>query len=194
MPSEQSSQTLRAAAGSLSGADLAGAESPSYLVVVTFEDVAQAQGLYEALVELDKQKLADLQDAIFVYGDETGEVKVNELIYNEKRKGTRRGAILGGLAGLVLGGPILGLAGGSIIGRLIGKRMDLGIDSGTIESITRDIERGHSALFILGYSENRRVVVETFRNFQGRIVEATVGEEMREALQRALESESSAES
>jgi uncharacterized membrane protein len=184
------SQSVRAsAAGSLSGGELASKETPSYLVVVTFADAAQAQGLYEALVELDKQKLADLQDAIFVSGDEHGDFKINELVYNEKRKGTRRGAILGALAGLVVGGPILGLAGGSIIGRLIGKRMDLGIDSGTIESITHDLERGHSALFILGYSENRRIVVETFRKFQGRIVETTVGEEMREALQRALESE-----
>lgn len=182
-------QSVRASATSLSGADLV-AGNPSYLVVVTFKDEAQAQGLYKALVELDKQKVVDLQDAVFVTGDDHGDFKISELVHQEKRKGTRRGAFLGVLAGLVVGGPILGLAGGSIIGRMIGKRMDLGIDSGTIESITQDLERGHSALFILGYSDNRRVVVETFRKFQGRIVETNVASEMHEALQRALESES----
>jgi uncharacterized membrane protein len=163
----------------------------SKLIVVTFADAEQAQGLYDELVKLDKKEIISLNDAIFVTKNEDGEYEVDEKIHREKRTGTVGGAISGALIGMVLGGPILGLAGGAIIGRLVGKKMDLGIDKGTINSIAADLENGHTALFVYGTAKHAGTVLEVFKKFQGKVVSTTVEPEMQERLQKALEQESS---
>lgn len=185
MTGDPLSQSMRQPANSIQAFD---PQKASHLIVITFANEEQAEGLYAELVALDKKNLVDLQDAVFVSKDEEGNFVVSEKIHQEKKKGTRRGAGLGVVAGLLVGGPILGLVGGAVVGRLIGKRMDLGIDSKTIESISQELEQGHTALFILGSSENSALVLATLRKYEGHIIEATVSEEMRASMQRALES------
>ncbi len=187
MPSDLSNQSVRGSGGSAPGASI-NEEQASQLIVVTFADASQAQGMYDALVELDKKKLVDLQDAVFVTKNADGAYEVDETVHKEKTTGMGKGAVLGAMLGLAMGGPILGLAGGAVVGRLIGKRMDLGIDSGTIQAIANDLEAGHTALFILGYSKQSGVVRDVFSRFQGHIIETTLDTDVRERLQRALDS------
>lgn len=188
MPSELSNQSVRGSGGAAPGASL-NAEQPSQLIVLTFAEASQAEGLYDALVDLDKQNLIDLKDAVFVSKNADGELELDEKVHKEKRTGMGKGAVLGVMVGLMLGGPILGLAGGAAVGRLVGKRMDLGIDSGTIQSIADDLEQGQTALFVMGYTKQSGVVLNTFRKFQGKIVETTLDTDVRERLQRALDAE-----
>ncbi|MCB8983982.1 MAG: DUF1269 domain-containing protein [Ardenticatenaceae bacterium] len=187
MPSDLSNQAVRGSGGSSPGASI-NQEKASQLIVVTFADPSQAQGMYEALVELDKKKLVDLKDAVFVTKDADGQYVVDEKFHNEKSTAMGKGAVFGALVGLAVGGPILGLAGGAVVGRFIGKRMDLGIDSGTIQSIANDLEQGHTALFILGYAKQAGVVRDVFGKFQGHIIETTLDTDVRDRLQRALDS------
>jgi len=189
MPSEISNQPLGTASGASAGISVS-EEQASQLIVVTFADASQAEEMYDALVALDKKDLVSLKDAVFVSKNAEGEYEIDEKVHKEKKTGTGKGAVLGVLVGLALGGPILGLAGGAVVGRLIGKRMDLGIDAGTIHAIANDLEQGHTALFILGYSKYSGVVLDTFRKFQGHIVETTLDTDVRNRLQRALDSES----
>lgn len=159
----------------------------SKLIVVTFADAEQAQGLYDELVKLNKKEIISLNDAVFVTKNEDGEFEVDEKIHHEKRTGTVGGAVTGALVGLVLGGPILGLAGGAIIGRLTGKKLDLGVDKGTINSIAADLENGHTALFIYGTAKHAGTVIDAFKKYEGKIVSTTVEPEMKERLQKALD-------
>ncbi len=191
MPSELSNQIGRAGSATGVGAQL-DVEAISRLVVITFTDPAQAEGLYGALVELDKQKAVNLADAVFVSKNAEGKVQVDERMHNEKRGGTVKGAVLGTLIGLMLGGPVLGLAGGALVGRMIGKRMDFGIDQGTINSVSTALEEGQTALFILGSARHAPSVVEAFKKFNGTIIETSVDPEARERLQRALDAENEA--
>jgi uncharacterized membrane protein len=188
MPSELSNQTGRAGSATGVGAQLE-TEAISRLVVITFDDPAQAEGLYEALVALDKQKAANLEDAVFVTKNAEGKLQVDERVHNEKRGGTVKGAVLGTLIGWMLGGPVLGLAGGAIVGRMIGKRLDLGIDQGTIQSVSDALAQGQTALFILGSARHAPSVVEAFRKFKGTIIETSVEPAARERLQKALDEE-----
>lgn len=167
-----------------------GKSEESQLIVVTFEDATQAQGLYEELASLDKKKIIKLSDAVFVSKNDDGEYEVDEKKHHEKKTGTFRGGFSGLLVGLVLGGPIIGLAGGALIGRLIGKKMDLGVDQGTIDSIAADLDSGHTALFIYGTAQHAATVIDAFKKFQGKIISTTVDEEMQERLQKALDQES----
>ena len=188
MPSELGNQMERSSGGSqMSGRMTDGL--PSRLVVLTFADAAQAESLYENLKELDKKKILNLEDAVFVTKGEDGKYKVDEKVHNEKRSGTAKGAVFGALIGWMLGGPVLGLAGGAIVGRMIGKKMDLGIDKGTIESISADLENGHTALFLSGSANQTAPVIEAFKGSGGKIVETTIDEDMQAKLQRALEAD-----
>ena len=191
MPSELGNQSVRSSGGADVGAHFEDG-AISQLVVVTFDDASQAEGLYEALVDLEKKKILNLEDSVFVTKDASGEFKIDEKVHHEKRSGTTKGAILGVLIGWMLGGPVLGLAGGAIVGRMIGKRLDLGVDAGTIKSIADDLEQGQTAVFILGSAKHRSPVIEAFQQFNGKIVQTTLDEDVQKKLQRALDSEAAA--
>lgn len=188
MPSELGNQMERSSGGSqMSGRMSEGL--PSRLIVLAFEDDAHAESLYEKLKELDKKKIVQLDDAVFVNKGEDGKYKIHEKMHNEKRSGTAKGAVLGTLIGWMLGGPVLGLAGGAIVGRMIGKKMDLGIDKGTIESISSHLDAGKTALFISGSASNASAVIDVFKGSGGTMIETTIDEDMQAKLQHALDSE-----
>lgn len=192
MPSELNNQMARSSGGAGPTSQHLEEGLPSQLIVVTFADEDQAQGLYEALKELDKKKIAHLEDAVFVTKNADGKYEIDEKRHHEKRTGTFKGATLGVFIGWMLGGPVLGLAGGAIVGRLIGKKMDLGVDEGTIKSVANDLENGQTALFILGSSKHRPTVVDTFKQFKGKIVSTTLDSDVQERLQQALDQDSQA--
>lgn len=190
MPSEIGNQSVRGSGGASPAGAGVQEGLPSQLIVVTFADAAQAESLYEELAKLDKQKVVNLEDAVFVTKGEDGKFKVDEKVHNEKRSGTGKGAVFGLLIGTMLGGPVLGMAGGAIVGRLIGKRMDLGVDEGTIHSIANDLEQGQTALFILGSTKHRPTVINAFKQFDGKIVQSTLDTDVQKQLQAALDSTS----
>ncbi len=191
MPSELGNQSVRGSGGAapVPGVPI---EAAGQLIVVTFADAAQAEGLYEELSSLDKKDVVKLEDAVFVAKGEDGKFKVDEKVHHEKRTGMGKGAVLGLLIGWMLGGPVLGLAGGAVVGRMVGKRMDLGIDEGTIKSIAADLQQGQTALFILGSARHRPTVIEAFKQFDGKIVQSTLDEDVQKQLQAALDSASAA--
>ena len=191
MPSEIGNQSVRGSGGASPSGHFEEGKI-SRLVVLTFEDAGQAESLYESLKELDKKKILNLEDAVFVSKGDDGKYKIDEKMHHEKRSGTTKGAVLGVLIGWMLGGPVLGLAGGAIVGRMIGKRMDLGIDKGTIESISNDLENGHTALFISGSANQTTPVIEAFKGSHGKIIETTVTADVQVKLQRALDADNEA--
>lgn len=191
MPSELGNQMERSSGGAQAGGQMQEG-MPSRLIVITFEDEAHAESLYEKLKELDKKKILNLEDAVFVTKGDDGKYKVDEKKHHEKRSGTTKGAVFGTLIGWMLGGPVLGLAGGAIVGRVIGKRMDLGIDQGTIDTISEHLDNGLTALFISGSAVQTAPVIEAFKGANGNIIEATIEADIQEKLQRALDADSEA--
>lgn len=191
MPSELGNQSVRGSGGAGVGGHLTG-DLPSRLIVITFEDQADAESLYEKLKELDKKKILNLEDAVFVTKGEDGKYKIDEKTHNEKRSGTAKGAAFGVLLGWMLGGPVLGLAGGAIVGRMIGKRLDLGIDQGTIKTISEHLDNGLTALFIFGSARQTAPVVEAFKGAKGNIIEATIEADAQAKLQQALDADTEA--
>ncbi len=192
MPSEIGNQSVRGSGGAGVGGRMTEG-LPSRLIVLTFEEAAQAESLYEKLKELDKKKILNLEDAVFVVKGDDGSYKVDEKMHNEKRSGTAKGAVFGTLIGWMLGGPVLGLAGGAIVGRMIGKRVDLGIDKGTIESISNALDSGHTALFLSGSANQAAPVLEAFKGARGKLIETTIDPDVQAKLQRALEADAADE-
>lgn len=186
MPSEIGNQSVRSAGGE-GGNTFVTAEAVSQLIVVSFADEAQAEGLYTDLVALNKKGVIRLEDAIFVNKHDDGSYKIDEKFHHEKRTGMLKGAGVGVVVGLIVGGPILGLVGGAVAGRIIGNHTDLGIDEGTVKSVAEELDSGRTALFILGAAKYVPTVVETFEKYNGKIIQTTIDSEAQAKLQKALD-------
>lgn len=159
----------------------------SNLIVLTFEDTHQAGEALEALKKLEKSELAAIDDAAVIVKDESGKVHLK----NQMDKGTKWGAVGGGLLGLLLAGlffPVAGLAVGAAMGALVGKSMDLGVDRDFVKKVTEELQPGTSALFVIG-SGNPEAVRATLEHFQGQVYQTTLDGEKLDTLKKALKDE-----
>jgi uncharacterized membrane protein len=157
----------------------------SNLVVLTFDDTHQAGEAFEALKKLQSGGNLNIDDAAVIVKQESGKVEIK----NTLDKGVKRGAVGGGLLGLLLASvffPLAGLALGAFGGALIGKAMDMGVDKKFVKDVTETLKPGSSALFVIGSSDHQAAVAAALRPFQGTIYQTTLSTEAVEVLQDAL--------
>ena len=156
------------------------------LVVLTFDDMASAAVVHDALASAAKQGLVHIDDAAVVVKNEDGTVKVDNQVASGTWVSTAVGGGLGLLLGTVffpLGGLVLGLAGGA----LVGKAMDLGVDGKFVKDVGEKIEPGTSALFILAHDANTAGVLAVLREHKGgHVLQTTLDPEAEDAIRRAL--------
>ena len=157
----------------------------SDLVVLTFDDTEQAGKVFKTLKHLQSSGELKLDDAAVITKDGSGKVHVK----NQLDTGVKKGAVGGGVLGLLLASvffPLAGLTIGAIGGALIGKSLDMGVDQKFVKDVTETLKPGSSALFIIGRSGDPDAVVSSLRPFQGTIYQATLPTEKVEALHNAL--------
>ena len=157
----------------------------SNLIVLTFDDTEQAGQALEALKKAQSGGHVKIDDAAVIVKDESGKVEVK----NQMDTGVKWGAVGGGVLGLLLAGlffPLAGLAVGAIGGALVGKALDLGVDKKFVQDVTETLKPGSSALFVIGSSDHRDVVLGALRPFQGTVYQTTLDSEAVAALQDTL--------
>jgi uncharacterized membrane protein len=157
----------------------------SNLVVLTFDDTHQASEAFEALKKAQSSGYLKIDDAAVIVKQKSGKVDIK----NQLDTGVKRGAVGGGLLGLLLASvffPLAGLAIGAIGGALVGKALDLGIDRKFVREVTETLIPGSSALFVIGSSDNPEAVLTALRPFQGTIHQTTLPTESVEALHETL--------
>jgi uncharacterized membrane protein len=157
----------------------------SQLVVLTFEDTEQAGQAFEALKKAQSGGHLKIDDAAVIVKQASGKVEIQ----NQLDTGVKRGALGGGVVGLLLASvffPLAGLAMGALGGALVGKSLDLGVDQKFVKDVTETLKPGSSALFVIG-SGDLAVVTGALRPFQGTIYQTSLPTEAFEALHEALE-------
>jgi len=112
-----------------------------------------------------------------------------EQTHSETGKRALGGSGIGLLAGLLLGGPILGLAGGAAIGAIAGKMKDYGIDDDFIKEISQGLKANSSALFLMVKEANAEEVLEKLKPFKATVLTTTLSEGQEEKVRKALEKE-----
>jgi uncharacterized membrane protein len=143
------------------------------------------------LADLQKQQLITLADAAVATKNEKGKVKVKQTLENQL---SGSAAIWGGFWGLLIGllflAPIFWGLIGALLGFIMGKTGDVGIDNKFIKEVGESLEVGQSALFMLVVEATTDKVLDAMSKFGGKVYQTSLSKEDEEKLKKALENTS----
>jgi uncharacterized membrane protein len=176
------------------------------LIVVGFHGTERAGEVLYQLKRMEDDWTVDLQDAVAVYRDTSGTLRLDDNTEPTEGQGAGWGGLFGGLLGLLiaaaaapatggasaaaalaagaLGGGTLGAATGAL--SVDGWRDESGLSEDFVRSISAMIQPGDSGLFVLIRSANPEMVADQFRGYGGQILQTTLTPEQTTKLQGIL--------
>src|SRR5258707_5629350 len=176
-----------------------GEASMSDLVAITYPDVNRAGKVLDTVKRMVTEHLLDLDDAVCVTKDSSGEVDLHQVI-NLPGAGAARGgvsgALWGGLIGLLFLQPIAGMAIGAAVGAgtgaLAGTVSDYGIDDKFVKDLSTQMTPNSSAIFVLVSRVTADKVVPEISKYGGTVLRTSLSTEAEQRLQAALAQQTSA--
>jgi uncharacterized membrane protein len=160
----------------------------SNLIVIGFNNEADAFEMRAALAKMQTQYLIQMEDAVVVTRDAKGDVQLHQPI-NLTAVGAVRGAFWGTLIGMLFLNPLLGAALGAGSGALSGKFTDIGINDQFMKDLGATVTPGSSALFVLIRESTPDKVLEGLKPFvgKGRVLQTSLSKDKEEELRRFIE-------
>ena len=177
------------------------------LIVVGFKkDMYRASEVLNTLQEMNQSWVVDLNDAVAVYRDYNGKLRVDQ----SYQATTGEGAAWGGLFGMVMGsllaapftaGASSALAAGAIAAGAVGggalgatggaidadiSKEDYGISEDFVHEVSGMLQPGDSAIFALVRSADAQYLESHFRGWGGKILRSTLSETQSEQLEKVL--------
>src|SRR5580704_7162363 len=137
------------------------------LIVVGFNNEADAFEMRAALAKMQVQYLIEMEDAVVVTRDANGKVQLHQAV-NLTAAGAVSGAFWGMLIGMIFLNPLLGAALGAGSGALSGKLSDIGINDQFMKELGATLTAGTSALFVLVRKSTPDKVLEALKPFAGK--------------------------
>ena len=160
----------------------------SDLIAITYDDQASGRAAFDALPEMQKMEILTLEDAALAYKDEKGKVKVKQTLENQRTGSLATwGFFWGFFIGLLFGGPLFWGLATALLGAILGKTTDLGIDNKFIKEVGNSLEPGGSALFLLIAKATPDKVLPEMEKFGGHVYQTSLSDEDEENLRKVLE-------
>lgn len=165
----------------------------SELVAVAFDSPDEADRALTKLVQLEKEYLVDLADAVVVIRGPNDKVRLKQSV-NLVGAGAASGVLWGGLWGMLVGllflnplaGFVVGGVAGAAGGALSGSLSDYGIDDTFIKSVAESLKPDSSALFVLIRKAQPEKVLAEVEKFKGHILRTSLSPEQEAKLSAAL--------
>jgi uncharacterized membrane protein len=157
----------------------------SDLVVVAFDDENTAFRVRDKMVNLQKERLIELEDLVVVVHQQDGKVNIkqaNDLVTG----GALSGSFWGLLIGLIFFMPLLGLAMGAIMGALAGRMSDYGIEDNFIKEVANQVKPGNSAVFLLIRKVTPDKVLAQMGEFKGHVIKTSLTAENEAKVREAF--------
>jgi uncharacterized membrane protein len=160
----------------------------SDLIIVAFPDEATAYAAADALIQLQKQHLVEMEDVVVVTRDEKGRVDLNQST-NLVTGGAIGGGLWGTLIGLLFLNPVVGAAVGAGAGALVGKFSDMGINDDFLREVGQSLDKGGAAVGMLVRKITTDKVIERLEPFRekGRVIHTSLSHEAEAQLKEFLE-------
>ena len=132
------------------------------LVVVGFPGVEEAEQVRRELIDIQREQLIAIDDAVVLDHDSEGKVHLRQAI-NLTAAGAGGGGCWGSLVGLLFLNPLLGAAVGAGLGAVSGSLADLGINDDFLQEVGDTLTPGSAALCLLVRESTPDRVVERLR-------------------------------
>jgi uncharacterized membrane protein len=159
----------------------------SKVIVVSWPDMKRADKALKNLKKARDEKVLDVGDAVVIVKDEKGKLKVKQT----EDLTTKRGAVYGGIAGLVIGtmvgGPIGGILLGGATGALMGK-IDIGVPDDEVKAVADSMEDASSAIIAQIEGGNMDLLAAAVRDSGGKVHEFGLSDEHEADLEKTLAS------
>lgn len=156
------------------------------LIAVKFEFEAKAEEVRTKVLDLQKDYLIDIGDAVIAVKSESGHVKLNQLI-STTAAGAAGGSFWGLLVGVLFMNPLLGVAIGAGSGAIAGALTDVGINDRFMKDLAaQDIQPGEAVLFVLVKKVTGDKVLEQLRGVGGTVLQTSLDHTREERLREAL--------
>jgi uncharacterized membrane protein len=157
----------------------------STLVAIAYPDAATAERVRAELIQMTKEHLMQVDDAVVVEHRPDGKIKLHQAV-STTGAGAAGGALWGGLIGLLFLAPLFGMAIGAASGAVMGKVTDVGVNDDFMKQLGAKTPPGGAALIMLGRSEAPERVLERVRQYGGDVIQTSLDEEQEERLRAAL--------
>jgi uncharacterized membrane protein len=160
------------------------------LVVVGFPKADEAEQVRRELVDIQREQLIALEDAVVVEHDGDGKVHLRQAV-NLTAAGAVGGGFWGSLVGLLFLNPLLGAAVGAGMGAASASLSDIGINDNFMRELGETLPRGSAALCLLIREATADRVVERLRAHapHAKLLRSNLShtdeEQLRELLERA---------
>lgn len=155
------------------------------LVLIAYPDLATAEAARAKLMQLQKEYLIELGDAVVAERQPDGAVKLHQLI-NTTAAGAAGGAMWGTLIGLLFLNPLLGAAAGAAGGALSGYLTDVGIDDKFLKDAAEALSPGQAALCVMVRKVTADKVLPEMAHFGGTVLRTNMTSEQEAKLRDAL--------
>jgi uncharacterized membrane protein len=157
----------------------------SNLVAIAYPDRETAEDVLSTLGRLQTEHSIELEDAVIVYRDEKGKIKLHQT-HNTAAVGAAGGALWGGLIGLLFFVPLFGIAVGAATGAAAGALTDVGIDDDFMRELGEKLGPGNAAVFVLVHRSTPDKVLPEIAPFGGEVIQTSLDDEAEERLRHAL--------
>jgi len=176
----------------------------SELVVVGFkQDMYRASEVLNTLQDMNDSWVVDLSDAVAVYRDYNGKLRVDQSYQLTTKEGAGWGGLLGGLIGALLAAPftagasvaavmtagtLSGVALGATAGAIDAEswKEDYGISEDFVRRVGTLVQPGDSAIFALLRTVDPDLVAAQFKGYGGTILRTTLNADQRAKVEATL--------
>ena len=183
------------------------------LIVVGFKNqMYRASEVLNELLAMDDDWVVDLHDAVAVYRDLNGKLRVGQ----SYQLTTGQGAALGGMWGMLIGATLAipftggasaaaaagaiaaGAAGGTALGAGFGAmdaeswKDEFGIPEDFVQQVSVLIQPGDSAIYAILRVGNPDIVADQFKGYGGTILRTTLSPEQEARVEKVLSNKAAA--
>lgn len=155
------------------------------LVVVAFPTEEGAEEVRQKLLDMQREYLIELGDAVVAVKQPNGRIKLNQL-YHPAAAGAAGGALWGTLVGMLFLMPLAGTALGAAAGALGGAMTDAGIEDRFMKDAAQTLQSGNAALFLLIRKMTTDKVLAALQGAGGTVMRTSFDHTKEEALRQAL--------
>ncbi len=136
------------------------------MVVAVFSMEWKAKHALEGVKQLSEDKSIDLVDGAILVKDPQGSLAIRETLELTPKKGAKRGAIAGGVIGVIFPPGILAAAAiGAVAGAAAGHFRDIGFADDYLERLDEELAAGRIALMIVVDEADASSVVDDLDDY-----------------------------